>query len=689
MKTPRIEAQLSYFVTQRAHRAYRQPETDPYALAQSLSAQGLGDEARSAARLRHVLAQEKPVVFPDERIALLRTVRTIPEIHTREEDAAIRKGHALLEMGRVFNMCPCFELLLDAGFAAKRTQVEEKLASLPETDTEGRAFLTAALDTMEAVADFAARYREEALKVGNAVVADTLSRIPAQPAATLLEALQFLRLLHYSEWCNGNYHNTLGRIDQYLYPYYAADLAAGRLTRDEALELLEEFFIACNRDSDLYVGIQQGDNGQTIVLGGTNLDGSSAYNELSELCLLASRDVCLIDPKVNLRVSKDTPDAVYELATTLTAKGLGFPQYSNDDVIIPCLLHWGYEPQDAYNYTLAACWEILIPGYLEMVNWDSMSFLGAAEKATQLLPQCPTFADFKAQVRRFVTEQAEELVANIRNVYREPSPFVSLMFCGCVETARDVSKPGKYNNFGFHGDGVATAADTMAAIEKYVYNEKAFTAEALVDMLASNFEGHETEQNMLRYEAPKYGNNDDRVDGYAVELLDWYADAFEGKRNEWGGMYRAGTASAMFYIWHSKDAPASADGRGAGEPLACNYSPSVFARCNGPMSIIRSFSKPHLGRVANGGPLTIELHDTVFANPEGIEKCAQFVKTFMALGGHQMQINAVNRDRMLDAQKHPENYRNLIVRVWGWSGYFVELDEVYQNHIISRSEMVV
>ena len=516
-----------------------------------------------------------------------------------------------------------------------------------------------------------------------------LAWIPANAPRTLLEALQFLRLLHYAMWCNGNYHNTLGRIDQFLYPYYRHDVDAGLLTKDEALEQLEEFFISCNRDSDLYIGIQQGDNGQTIVLGGSNADGSDAYNELSELCLLASRDLCLIDPKVNLRVHKNTPLSVYELATTLTKKGLGFPQYTNDEIVVPALLHWGYDRADAYNYTLAACWEILVPGYMDLVNWDSLNFLKSVQDACEQLPACNTYDAFAALVQKNIAAQAETLMAGTKNVYKEPSPLVSLMCPDCLEQMRDISAPGKYNNYGFHGDGLATAADSMAAIRKYVYDEKTFTPAQMLDMLHADFKGYEREQNMLRYEGPKFGNDDDFVDSIAVQLLDWYADALEGKKNDRGGCFRAGTASAMYYIWHSKEAPASPDGRSAHEALPCNYSPSLFARCEGPISIIKSFAKPHLTRVANGGPLTIELSDTMFRNDDAIRKCAMFVKSYMDLGGHQMQINAVNRDRLLDAQKHPENYRNLIVRVWGWSGYFVELNEVYQNHIIKRTEMIL
>ena len=685
MKTEHIQKQLDFFVRDKAHHAYRKPAEDTDALAEKLAAQGLDDMQRSVARLRYVLAQETPVVFPDERITLLRTVRTIPEIHTEEEDKRLHETHAFHENGRVFNMCPDYGMLMADGFTKKAEKIR---AQLEKAETaEQKEFLQAMLDVLSIVTDFAARYREEALRVGNLTVADTLSKIPANAPKTLLEALQFLRLLHYAMWCNGNYHNTIGRIDQFLYPYYRHDLDAGLLTKDEALEQLEEFFISCNRDSDLYIGIQQGDNGQTIVLGGSNEDGTDAYNELSELCLIASRDLCLIDPKVNLRVHKNTPLSVYELATTLTQKGLGFPQYTNDEIVIPALLRWGYEKKDAYNYTLAACWEILVTGYMDLVNWDSLNFLKTVQDACEHLPECKTYEDFAAFVKQNIEAQAEALMAETKNVYKEPSPLVSLMCPDCLEKMRDISKPGKYNNYGFHGDGLATAADSMAAVRKYVYDEKTFTPETMLTMLHANFKGYEREQNMLRYEGPKFGNDDDYVDSIAVQLLDWYADALEGRKNDRGGCFRAGTASAMYYIWHSKDAPASPDGRSAHEALPCNYSPSLFARCEGPISIIKSFAKPHLTRVANGGPLTVELSDTMFRNEDAIRKCAMFVKSFMDMGGHQMQINAVNRDRLLDAQKHPENYRNLIVRVWGWSGYFVELNEVYQNHIIKRSEM--
>ena len=175
----------------------------------------------------------------------------------------------------------------------------------------------------------------------------------------------------------------------------------------------------------------------------------------------------------------------------------------------------------------------------------------------------------------------------------------------------------------------------------------------------------------------------------ATRLLHFFAKSLEGYRNDRGGIFRAGTGSAMYYIEHGEKIAATADGRRAGEGLSANYSPSLFTRCNGPVSVILSFTSPDLSLVANGGPLTLELHDTMFRSPESIAKTAGLVKSYILRGGHQLQLNAVNRDMLLDAQKNPDAYRNLIVRVWGWSGYFVELDREYQDHIIARCEYTV
>jgi len=633
-----------------------------------------------------MLNEEKPVVYADEKIALIRTVTTVPEIFTEKEWKEIKKDHYIHEQGKVCNINPSYSFLLDSGFDKKREEIRTELSE--NCPKEKQIYLKALLEIMDLIQDFADRYGKAAEKAGNETVANVFRNIPAHKPESLLEALQFLRLIHYCLWCSFNYHNTFGRFDQYMYPYYKKDIESGNLTEREALELIEEFFISCNKDSDLYTGMQQGDNGQSMVLGGLNPDGSESYNELSDICLQASLELKLIDPKINLRVNKNTPLSLYEKGTNLTKKGLGFPQYANDDIIVPALKRWGYEEEDAYNYVVAACWEFIIPGRgMDIPNINALSFAQAVIDNMEGLKECRSFEEFMERIRLGIKEQAEILIESVKNIYMEPAPLMSLMMENCIKTGKDVSEGNRYNNYGFHGTGLSTAVDSLAAIQKYIFIEKRFTPAQLIQMIDENFEGNEEIQNMLRYEAPKMGNDNDQVDNIAIKLLDWFADALEGKKNDRDGIFRAGTGSAMYYIWHAKEEKATADGRRRGEALACNYSPSLFIRCDGPISIIKSFAKPNLVRVANGGPLTIELHDTLFRNEDSIRKVAMFVKSFIDMGGHQMQINAVNRDKMLDAKKHPENYRNLIVRVWGWSGYFVELDEVYQDHIIERMEL--
>jgi formate C-acetyltransferase len=685
--TEYIQRLLDYYIVQKEHHRFRTVHPEPYGLAEQYARAGMDDISRAAARLRWVLEQEQPVVFPGEKIALIRTLTRTPEIFTAEEFEELKKNHAIHEQGKVSNINPRYSLLLDAGTRRKREELQGQLARFEKTgDAGGIRFSRACLEVLDAVEAFADKYRAAALKAGNTQTAEILAVIPREKPATFHGALQFLRLLHYCLWCGFNYHNTLGRFDQYMYPYYQKDIAEGRLTEEDALELLEEFFISFNKDSDLYPGMQQGDNGQSMVLGGLNPDGSESYNGLSALCLQASLELHLIDPKINLRVNRKTPVELYDQGSVLTKQGLGFPQYANDDVVVEALKRWGYEEKDAYNYVVAACWEFIIPGAaMDIVNINGLSFTRALNEGMN--GTWHSFDELLARVKEAVFTQAREIMDAAANIYMEPAPLMSLMMDGCTDRGRDISLGGKYNNYGVHGTGLSTAVDSLAAIRKYIFEEKFFTKEDLEEMLRKNFEGYDEVLNTLRYQGPKMGNDDDRTDSLASQLLAWFADALEGRRNDRGGIFRAGTGSAMYYVWHSRDEGATPDGRKRGEALACNYSPSLFSRCQGPVSIIKSFAKPDLARVANGGPLTIELHDQMFRSADSIHKVALFVKSFIDMGGHQMQINAVNRDKLKDAKKHPENYRNLIVRVWGWSGYFVELDEVYQDHIIERMEL--
>ncbi len=660
-------------------------------LLERFVAEGTSDMARARIGLEEMLKAETPAFMDGERLAFLRTVKQIPDLHTDEEMAARRAaGTAFGEKGVVFNLTADFAPTIRDGLDARLLEIDARLARCrAEGDAEGIEFLENATLSVKAVLDLAERYDAAgAARPSYQAVAPALRK----GAHTLHEALQTLRILHYAMWCEGEYHCGLGRIDQYLFPYYEADVKAGRLTEETALEEMEEFFIACNRDSDLYIGVQQGDNGQSVMLGGVTRDGKPAFNDLSRLCLKACGELKLVDPKINLRVDKSTPIEIYELGTELTAKGLGFPQYANDDVVIPALQRWGYELEDARDYSVAACWEFLVPGCgMDINNIDAVSFVGALDAALRVLTQRRRgaellFDDVKREFFAEIQRRADALVKKYAHVEILPGPFVSVISTDCIKKARDISKGAKYNNFGIHGTGIAVAVDSLASVRELVFEKRLVTLEELVKLLDTDFAGRPDVLAAAKA-APKMGNADARADDLAKELVAFWGHTFDGKRNDRGGIFRPGTGSAMYYIWHARDVPASADGRLKGEPLSANYAPSLDVPVKGPVSVVRSFTEPDLGPVCNGGPLTIEIHDSAFAMPDGVGKVANLVKFFIERGGHQMQINTINRDTLLDAQAHPERHRHLIVRVWGWSGYFIELDKCFQDQIIKRVEL--
>ena len=662
----------------------------------------IDDETRARMGLEAMLAAERPAFMEGETIHFLRTVRQVPVLHSEAEMNARRAaGTAFGEKGVVFNLTADFGPTIRDGLDRRLEEIEARLAKCRAADdAEGVNFLENAALSVKAVLGLVDRY--DAARGRDAPAPSGLRAVHVG-AKTLHEALQVLRVLHYAMWCEGEYHCGLGRIDQYLYPYYEADIKAGRLTDETALEVLEEFFIACNRDSDLYIGVQQGDNGQSVMLGGVTRDGKHAFNALSRLCLKACGELKLVDPKINLRVDKTTPLEIYEAGTELTAKGLGFPQYANDDIVIPALQRWGYELEDARDYSVAACWEFLIPGCgMDINNIDAVSFVGCLDAALRNVAarlesapyrdgrdRTPGDPLYEAVEREFFAEiqrRADGLVEKYRHVEILPGPFVSVISTGCIEKARDICNGAKYNNFGIHGTGIAVAVDSLASVKELVFEKKLVTIPELVKLLDTDFAGAPDILAVAKV-APKMGNADPEADEIAKRLIAFWGHTFDGKKNDRGGIFRPGTGSAMYYIWHAREIPASADGRLKGHPLSTNYAPSLDVPVKGPVSVVKSFTEPDLVQVCNGGPLTIEIHDSAFSAADGVTKVAHLVKFFIDRGGHQMQINTINREMLLDAQKNPANHRHLIVRVWGWSGYFVELDKEYQDQIIRRVEL--
>ena len=653
---------LYVFVRDKKHRAYRREVTTDFAA--EFSAAGLPYAERITARFERLMAAQEPHILEGEQIVLLRTTGKTPDVLTAAEWEAYRTEHGYVhELGYTSNLCGDYASLIAMGLDAVRERA----------DDFGKR-------EIDAIFDLCNRYRAEAERVGRTDVAQVLERIPHKGAQTLREALQFFRILHFSLWLEGCYHNTVGRFDQYMYPYFAGDLAAGRLTEGDAEALVEDFFLSFNKDSDLYPGVQQGDNGQSMVLGGCDTEGKDCFNALSAICLRASKKLLMIDPKINLRVSKNTPIEVYRLGSELTKAGLGFPQYSNDDVVIPALEAMGYAHEDACDYVVAACWEFIIPKYgYEIVNIGALNFPAVVGHTVQeKLSDAPDFAHFMEAVDAAVKAKAVEMTSLKSAAPFLPSPLMDLLI-----TER------RYRNFGFHGTGIASAADALAAIRVHIFEKKDVTVQRLLAGLSDDFAKDPELLHLLRYESPKMGCDDDTADLLATRLLDDFADGLAGKKNAYGGIYRAGTGTAMYYLWHAAEVGATADGRRKGEPFGTNFSPNLFARIDGPTSVIRSFTKQHVARVCNGGPLTLEFAASMFASPDSIHKLAELVRYFVMKGGHQMQLNAVNAERMKEAQKHPEQYSQLVVRIWGWSAYFVELDREYQDHVIARQEYTV
>lgn len=665
--TERVKRRLAYLQA----REYRRLRSTEPATDITSQCEGLHPSWIKIRSLEQAEREEKPLFLGEDDVFGFNQYRAhLPKVR---------------EAGWVFgNNCIDYASFLQSGLNGICSRIAK---SAPNADEGCEEFYEQALAAVQVAFRLVEKYREAAKAQGNDLLYEALCTVPENGAKSYYQALISLRFLCYFLRLNKSVHLPLGRFDFYTKPYYDMSKEKGA-SEEELLELTELFFIALNFDTDLYDGIQVGDNGQSMMLGGCDEQGRDAFNELSELCLQASEELCVIDPKINVRVNKNTPLALYERCTKLTKQGLGFPQYSNDDVVIPALLSWGYSIEDARNYAVAACWEFIPSGCgAEVPNLGTMVFPLAVENATKkYLLSATTYEQFSKGVEQEIIKQTDEIIAHGNMQTFAPDVVSSLFINCCIERGRDISRGGaKYRNFGMHGAGISTAADALEGIERAIFIEKYVSAETLLDALEKDFVGYEAlQKKLLSY--PKMGNNEDSVDKKAAFLMDVFSRNVNGRDNGQGGVWRAGTGSAMEYVLSARKVGATADGRKAKDAFGCSFSPALTARVAGPLSAVLSFTKYDLQKVCNGGPFTIEIHDTVFRNTEGETKTAMLVKAFIDRGGHQIQINAINRDRLLEAQKHPENHPNLIVRVWGWSGYFNELDVIYQNHVIRRME---
>lgn len=625
-----------------------------------------------------IVNTELPVIIPGERLQFTRTIGTrIPR---------------LIKGWTMENLSPDYNLLLKEGLTGRLQVIRQGLAS-PDLTADEKAFLTAAETSLLEVAACAERYADAAAAQGDEELAKLLRKVPFHPAETLQEALQsiyfYCAMLRLAAAC----HIGFGRSDQYLLEYYRQDIAAGRETEESARELLTEFFIMFSRDYDLYDGIQPGDNGQSMVLGGCLADGSSAENELTILLMDIAADLAMIEPKINLRVSSTTSDAVFRSAARLSGVGLGFPQYCNDEVIIPALEKFGYPLEKARDYIVAACWEFVIPGGRDVPNLFAVNLTLAADRAIR--SGLKAGDDFENIKRRLKTEISDLFDMRLQTTYQSlcfaPMPVFSAFCPGALEERRDMNySGGHHRNFGCHGCGSASAADSLAAVKKFIFDEKSVTAQEMLEALENDFKDHEDLREKLRTSGEQVGCGSDLADEMLKFVFDTFAEVLdEAGRHPFGGRYRPGSGSAMFYAImtrndHEQRVGATADGRKDGDYIGSSLAPTPGVKAAGILSVLDSFSHIDYDRICNGGPITMELDPVYFKSENAIEKMISFLKAFIRSGNQQLQLNTLDAALLRKAQAEPEKYRDLIVRVWGWSGYFVELDRLYQEQIIAR-----
>ncbi len=674
------------FTQKRYYQVFRQDRgtQTPY-----VPEKGWSFQRKMAEHFRAMCQAEVPVVFPEEKITFTRTNRNVTPAYSFEDIQAEFDTEGKF-YNVINNVCPDYSILLEKGLSGIREEIFDQMegASPGERDC-----LEGWLITIQSIEELTERYCSEAERVGNRYAAGILQSVPMGPARSFGQALQSIRLISSMFYLMGNYQIGFGRIDQYLIPFYREDISSGRLTREEAEELVEAFFLSLNRDTDLYFGIQQGDNGQSMMLGGVRPDGSDGVNELTYLFLRISGRLKLIDPKINLRIDSHTPGDLLLLGCELTRAGLGFPQYSNDEVVIPALVKAGYALEDARNYTVAACWEFIIPGQgLDIVNQGAVSFPYAVNAAL-MSPDIESMDE--AQMERIIRNNIHEQVKNIlqnRDQYLLPSPLISLFFHGTMEARKDITECAKYKNRGIHGAGSANGADALCIMRNLIRQGKQGELAHLKEAVSRNFEGFEKELDYLKNETPKVGNGDPRTDQELARLFEWFAetcDHYSGK----GCRIRPGSGSAQFYIWLVNRAndwtleptvAATIDGRRQGEPFPSSLAPASGVKVRGLMSVLQSFSSIDYSRIMNGGPITVEFSPATLSTREGLEKLAEILRYFVKLGNQQLQLNVLDYRILCDAMRHPEKHSNLIVRVWGWSGYFCELAPEFQRQIINR-----
>lgn len=639
--------------------------------------------------LKSILDMETPVIIKGERLQFTRTVGDVIPVIFPQKIVEAAGRQRPWPMG---NSNPDYNIILSQGLEQRIAIIESELFKY-SSGSDQHNYLSGIIRSCRAILDFASRYADAARAAGEPELAQLLDNVPRHPAKTLQEALQSVYFMSAMYRLAGYAHIGFGRADQYLIDFYRRDLAEGRETGESARELLSEFFLILCRDYDIFSGVQTGDNGQSMMLGGCKRDGSCAENELTTLLMDISADLKMIDPKINLRLDRNTSEKCLLAAAKLSGCGLGFPQYNNDEVIIPGLVKFGYNLEDARDYTVAACWEFVIKNGNDLPNIDAINFAYVADIAIRkMLREKLPFECITDEVRNAMRSTLAECRKNWKKFYIAPGPLFSAFEDVAIRCGRDVAtEAGYHHHIGVHGCGSSTAADSIAALKRFVYDEKSVTADELLSALENNFKGYEELQKKLKECDAKVGCSSNDADDALKMLFDIFAEVLgEVEDNGYGGKLRPGTGSAMYYVWFTqrKDRgqyiEATADGRAEGGYISSSLSPAPGVKPAGMLSVLKSYSKIDYNKICNGGPITMEFDPVCFASDQAVTKMTSLIRGFVNSGCQQLQWNILDPDVLRHAQKYPEQHRDLVVRVWGWSGFFVELDKVFQDQIIGR-----
>ncbi len=663
---------------------------------------GATDEQRYAHAVR-LIAEHAPLrIEPQERLVGAATLAqaTMHRVPVYSEGVPAFSSISHLTLG--------FDRALRLGYMGLRRQVEERLER-GGLDARGEDLLRCMLTCLDATAIWHQRYMQalEGLTAAStgaqrehyAWVQDNLRHVPENPPTSYAEAVQALWFLFCFQRLCGNWPG-IGRIDEMLGPYLRADLAQGRITLDEARELLAHFWIkGCEwvGAEDCFTGTSgDGQFYQNIVLGGIGAEGDEITNEVTYLVLDVVEELRISDYPIAVRISPRTPNRLLRRIAEVQRRGGGMVAVYNEDLIIESLVGFGYDLAEARRYANDGCWEIQVPGKTAFSYrpFDTLALLQEVLGVTTPEVEPPDFADFESLYAAYRDALAEQIDAIHTEADRfmaggEPLTLASLLTEDCIERGRGYADRGaRYTVFAPHAGGLPNTGNSLLAIQRMVYKDGLISLPELVHCLRSNWGGREPLRRRILSQYTYYGNDDAEADAMTKRVFDDFV-ALVGRVRERHGVLRPpGVSTFGREIEWRPQRKASADGHREGEILATNFSPSPGTDKKGPTAVIKSHCAMDLVRLTNGTALELKLHPSCVSGKEGLDSLVGLLRSFLSLGGIFLHIDVVDNEMLRDAQHHPERYPTLAVRVSGWSARFITLSKDWQEMIINRSLQV-